>query len=130
MKKVFLALFSLVLMASLVACGKKTDDKTTTGAKLKPGSYKVTATGYNKEKPFELEVVVSETAITEIKVVSDNETPNLGGEALKKLTKEIVEKQTLKVDAMSGATLTSKAIVEAVSKAYTEAGGDVKNLGL
>lgn len=56
--------------------------------------------------------------ITAIAVVESQETPDIGGKALEQLIPAVVEAQG-PVDAVSGATLTSKAFDEAVRDALT-----------
>ena len=54
-----------------------------------------------------------------------DESPGIADPALSRVPKAIVEKQSVKVDAVSGATFTSQGIMEAVEKAL--AGGADKN---
>ncbi|MDY2656317.1 MAG: FMN-binding protein, partial [Candidatus Limiplasma sp.] len=61
-----------------------------------------------------VEVTFSENAIEEVKVVSHTETPGISDPAIEQIPSAIVEAQSLDVDAVAGATITSKAIVQAV----------------
>ena len=105
-------------MCSLYAGGKEVS--------YKAGTYKGTAKGNNGD--ITLEVTFSKNAIKSIKVVSHKETPGLSDPAFAKIPDAIVKKQTLAVDAVSGATNTSRAILEAVEKAVKAAGGDTAAL--
>ena len=96
------------------------------GVAYKAGTYKGTAKGNNGD--ITLEVTFSKNAIKSIKVVSHKETPGLSDPAFAKIPDAIVKKQTLAVDAVSGATNTSRAILEAVEKAVKAAGGDAAAL--
>ena len=60
--------------------------------------------------------------ITEIRVVESSETPFIANSAFEKLIPALIEVQG-PVDAISGATVTSGAIHEAVRDALNEKGG-------
>ena len=70
----------------------------------------------------EVEVVADDDAIVSVTVTSQNETPGIGSVAVDEIPGAIVERQGLDVDAVAGATVTSEAIIEAVSAAL-ESGG-------
>ncbi|MBC6719506.1 FMN-binding protein [Treponema sp. Marseille-Q4130] len=118
MKKLCVIAAVVIGMCSLYAGGKDVS--------YKAGTYKGTAKGNNGD--ITLEVTFSKNAIKSIKVVSHKETPGLSDPAFAKIPDAIVKKQTLAVDAVSGATNTSRAILEAVEKAVKAAGGDATAL--
>ncbi|MBQ8201968.1 MAG: FAD-dependent oxidoreductase [Clostridia bacterium] len=93
-----------------------------------PGVYTGEGTGMNAETPIVVEVTFSETAITDVKVISHAETAGLSDPAFAAIPGAIVEKQSLAIDAMAGATLTSKGILAAVEAAAVQAGADVAAL--
>ncbi|MDO4483356.1 MAG: flavocytochrome c [Clostridia bacterium] len=78
--------------------------------------------------PIGGEVVVEVTAdantIYDVKVISHNETPSIGGPAAESVPADMVEYNTLAVDDVTNATLTSVAIREAAKNALIEAGID------
>ncbi|MCL2559390.1 MAG: FAD-dependent oxidoreductase [Turicibacter sp.] len=80
--------------------------------------------------PIVVEVEFSETEILSVTVVSHTETPGLSDGALEQVPSQIVAYQTLMVDAVSGATITVEAIVDAVIDAVEQASGDVDALML
>lgn len=68
-------------------------------------------------------VSIDETGvITDVTVEAPNETEGIGSVAAPKVAESIVEAQSVNVDTVSGATLTSNAVIEAVTNALTEAG--------
>jgi RnfABCDGE-type electron transport complex D subunit len=83
------------------------------------GTYRAAAQGRNAQ--LVAEVTVSGGKIAGIAVVEHAETPDIGGAAIEKLVPAIVEAQS-PVDAISGATMTSQALFEAVAKAVSGAG--------
>lgn len=87
-----------------------------------PGTYRVTTQGFVTE--LVLDVTVDETSIVAIEVVKSNETDAIGGVALTKNAQEIIEHQSLVVDEVAGATFSSSALVNGVTDALSQAGGN------
>lgn len=86
-----------------------------------PGTYEGTAEGFGGE--VKAVVTITEDGIETVELTGDDETPELGGEALKKLAPAFVEAQSADVDAVSGCTLTSGGAVKAVQAALDQAAG-------
>ena len=91
-----------------------------------PGTYEGTAAGYNGD--VVLSVTFSADAIEAIEVVSSAETEHVGDVAYDILFPEIIEYTSTGVDAVSGATFTSRAVFNAVNAAAEQAGCDVAAL--
>ncbi|KPU44393.1 electron transport complex subunit RsxG [Oxobacter pfennigii] len=77
---------------------------------------------------MKVSVELSDTEIVSVKVVEHKETQGISDAAIDKIPKEIVEGQTLNVDVAAGASVTSKAILDAVEDCIKQAGGDVGSL--
>lgn len=60
-----------------------------------------------KHGEFTVEVSAKDGAIDRITVLDSRETPGMGDVAMEKMTQAIIDNQTLAVDTISGATLTS-----------------------
>ena len=90
------------------------------------GTYEAEANGIGGA--VKVAVTVSETAIESVEVVSHSETSGISDPAIEKIPAAIVEGQTLAVDVVAGASVTSGAILSAVEQALTEAGADVEAL--
>ncbi|WP_449136573.1 FAD-dependent oxidoreductase [Solobacterium moorei] len=105
-----IALSSLMAL-SLVACS---------GGKYKAGTYTGVAAGRNGD--VKVEVTVSANKIESVKVVEQQETESIAAEALTTVPEAIVKNQSANVDTVSGATITSKAIIEAAKNALEQAG--------
>ena len=105
---------------------------------MKAGTYIASAPGMNGD--VTVEVTVTESAIEAVKVTEEQETVGIGsplcdkngkvllvgGEAPVTLVpSEIVENQSVKVDTVSGATITSYAVINAVKDCLTQAGADL-----
>ncbi|ETT77018.1 fumarate reductase/succinate dehydrogenase flavoprotein domain-containing protein [Paenibacillus sp. FSL R7-277] len=100
-------------------------DTSAVPADFKAGTYKAEAEG--KDGKIQVEVTLDDhSVITGINVVSQNETAGIGVEAINKVKEEILSGQTLNIDAVSGASESSKAILTAVEDALKQAGGNVE----
>lgn len=129
----------LVMVLSFAACGTANDQQaadtpapSSAGnegdavAKYTPGTY--TGTGMGRNGELKVEVTFDETSIVEVKVVSHTETEGISDLPIQRIPQEIVKYQSLAVDAVATATMTSEAILAAVADAVAQAGGDVDAL--
>lgn len=80
----------------------------------KDGKFKTSAKGRNGD--IELEVEIVDGSIKNITILNSKETETIFNPAKDILIKEIINKQSLEVDDVSGATISSKAFKEAISK--------------
>lgn len=119
MKKRFAVLAALLVLALCLASGAQ-------AAGYTAGTYEGTAAGRNGD--ITVSVTVSEDAITAVEVTAQQETAGIADAALEQIPEKIVKTQSLGVDSVSGATITSEGIVNAVAAAVTLAGGDAQAL--
>ena len=134
MKRTLSLLLAFVMVLGLAACGGNTAQETTAAATAAseeagiytPGTYTGTAAGKNGD--VKVEVTFSANAIDSVKVVEHSETAGISDGAIENIPTAIVENQSLAVDTVSGATITSDAILKAVADAVAQAGGDVEAL--
>lgn len=126
-----LLVFSMLFMA--VGCTTTTTPEDTKAPESTPapeaaaslfkaGEYTAAAAGINGD--VTVKVTFSEDAITNIEIVSHNETPGVSDAALTTLPETIVEKQSLNVDTITGATYSSTAVLTAVEDCIRQAGGE------
>lgn len=87
-----------------------------------PGTY--TASAYGNISYITVETTFSETEITGIVVTEQGETAVLFSKVEEELIPSIIDNQSLGVDAITGATNSSKAVIEAVADCVDQAGGD------
>lgn len=99
---------------------------TTQAASFTPGTY--TASAQGMKGPVTVTVKLSANRIESVTVGANHETQGIGSVAIERLPKAIVSKQSLKVDKVSGASLTSKALLTAVTDCVRQAGGDPEAL--
>ena len=94
---------SLVVGVSLVACGGKTES---TG----------TGKGFGGDIVATLTVEADGT-VSDCKLEGASETESIGGAALEELAKQVVAANSAEIDGVSGATLTTNGVKDAVSAA-------------
>lgn len=115
-KLVAVTLAAALLLAATVAPGLAA------GA-LTPGTYQAAATGYMGA--VTVAVTVDESSIKNIEIVECTEEPKMIADAaLPQLIADVMEYQTVNVDAVSGATFTSMAFKNAVTDALKQAGNN------
>ena len=86
---------------------------------IKDGIYEATVDGQSGE--MVVQVIVADDKIAEVTVLSNHETENIAGPALEKVPAAIVENNSPDVDGVTGATLTSERIREAVRQCLEQA---------
>ena len=115
MKKLTALLASATMALSLVGCST---GKTYTGE----------AFGHDKENPVKVTLTIKDKTITKVEVDASHETNGIGSKAAETMPGAIVAANSLEVDGVSGATQTSKAIIEAAIAALKQAGLEPSDL--
>lgn len=113
-KKVWAILMALLLLTASGALA------------MTAGTYEAEGTGIGGA--VKVAVTVSETAIEKVEVLAHSETAGICDPAIERIPAAIAEKQSLAVDTVAGATITSKAILTAAEAALTAAGADIEAL--
>ncbi|MEG0753091.1 MAG: FMN-binding protein, partial [Angelakisella sp.] len=114
-KKCTALFLSAFMVVSMAACGSSTKQPTETNTMFKAGTYEAEADGMNGK--VKVAVTVDDQKITKVEVVSHSETAGLSDPAIQQIPQKITEQQTVAIDAISGCTISSKAILEAVKTA-------------
>ena len=91
-----------------------------------PVTYEATVNGHNA--PFTVAVTMEGDQIQDVQVLDDFETIGVGKVAIEKTVEQILKEQSLAVDMVSGASITSRAIVNGAKKALEDAGVDTSAL--
>ncbi len=121
--KKFICLILTVSISGILSSGCNKDDSSDAGNE----KYSATVAGYGGDVTVEV-TATEDGKIGTMKVDASKETPEIGGTAAPKIVKAIVAKQSLSVDAISGATITSKAVLSAAETALIQAGVDTEAL--
>lgn len=89
-----------------------------------PGTYTATAKGMSE---ISVSVTFDANAITGVELDLSGETANIGQAAKDTLVEQIMAAQTSQIDGVSGATVTSKAVQNAVADCIRQASGGAIN---
>ncbi|WP_282926936.1 flavocytochrome c [Helcococcus kunzii] len=139
-KRIVALLLSFVMIFSFVACENVNEtkkesqaeetDKETKKEESKNEAKGNTFEGVSKGYAGDVKAIVTieDGEIKDIKVEAEKETPTIGGAASEKLAEQIVKSNSTKVEAVSGATMTSNALIEAVNQAIKAAGLNPEDL--
>ncbi len=106
---------------------------------MKPGTYYGEAYGKWKEgtiegerfgapaviTPTKVAVTVDETKILSVEVLETSDNAGFVDPVFEKIPAQIVEDQSIAVDTVTGATMTSQAVLAGVAQALEEAGGNM-----
>ena len=100
-----------LIVAAILICGCKQEAPLT----FQAGTYEVTAQGHNGD--IRLSVTFSDSCITDIQVLEQHETPHIGDIVFDELIPQIIKANGTGVDAMTGATVSSRALMKGVTEA-------------
>ncbi|MDL2229325.1 FMN-binding protein [Treponema sp. OttesenSCG-928-L16] len=87
--------------------------------RYKPGVYEGRGEGWGG--PIIVELTVSASAILYIEIIEHRESPLIGGPAMEELLGIVTESGTIYADALSGATVSSCAFLNALEEALSKA---------
>ncbi len=90
-------------------------------AKVPDGVYTGTGRGFGGD--ITVNVTFAGGKLTDVEIVSHKESPNVSDPAIKQIPQAMIDEQTVEVDAVSGATMSSEGIKAAVRDALAEFGG-------
>ena len=90
------------------------------------GSYTGIGKGYAGD--IKLNIIISDSKIKDINIIEHNETKIISDPAFEHVIKNIIEKNTILVPNVSGCSITSRGIREAVKDALIKAGADKTEL--
>ena len=121
-KKVLAGMLALAMCLS--ACTPKSDPEET--GLFKAGTYTAEAQGMNGA--VKVEVVFTADRIETVTVTDHAETAGISDPAIERVPDAITEHQSLGVDTVAGATITSNAILAAVEDCARQAGADIEAL--
>ena len=122
LNKVCKTSIAFMLGVSLIGCAPKKESVTT--HTVNDGNYTGIGTGYNGY------VTVSASFrngfLTNVIITDQQETKAVSDAALTKIPEYVINEQSLNVDISTGATQTSKAVLEAIGNAITAANGNIE----
>lgn len=104
--------------AGLAGAGRAQADE---WAGYTPGTYSAQVMGHNA--PFTVTCTFTQYALSDIDTTGNNETIGVGKYALETLAHQVVKSQSLNVDAVSGASISSHALLGGIEDCAEQAGG-------
>ena len=110
---------SNLLDESLFVKEKSTESLFDMSTAIKDGEYTATVDG--QSGPMTVRTVVADGKIASVEVTENNETPSVAAAALETVPAKIVETNSVDVDGVTGATLTSGRIMKDVAECLTQA---------
>lgn len=124
--KSFVALLLSAMLLFAAGCNEKVAEEPaqpeeTNVQAMTAGEYEVSVKGY--QDGMKVKVTLDTNSIKAIEVLEHNDTEGVSDAALEKMPGLIIDEQSLTVDTVAGATMTSNGILEAVRTAIEEAGG-------
>lgn len=114
---------SAAIKKAVQECLNQAQGKKAAPLALKNGTFE--GKGYGNNGWLTVEVNIKDNKITDIKTPGQRETKYLGDTAIREIGKDVLQYQTLNVDNIAGATVTSTALKTAIAQAIEKAGGDI-----
>lgn len=108
MKKIFLLMLMGMMLTGCKKVKKGTEDIVDSMNMYKDGIYSAKVNGYGGE--FDVSMTYQNDKIVDVSIGQNNETPSIGGVAAEQIAKNVKEQNTIELDTISGATVTSNAI--------------------
>lgn len=106
----------------ITSCAPSGSESNAAVPQYQPGTYTAEAEG--RKSIVKVKVIFDENNIESIDVTADGETARIANCAIDAIPPKIIEYQSLGVDTVTGATLTSMAILNATADCVKQAGGD------
>lgn len=118
-----------MITSMLVGCSQPSETSAeSTSISFNAGTYEGEAEGM--KGPIKVEVTVDEEKITEVKVLEHTESERLFNFANESIPSAIVQHQSVAVDTVAGATMSSIGIIEATKNALKKSGVDMALLNV
>lgn len=115
-----------MLLSACGSTGSSIASSTAASATAASGVYEGSSVGM--QGTVTVSMTVEDGKITNVELTECHETPSVASVAMERLPQQMVEHQTTKLDAVTGATLASNAIMRAASAAAEAAGLDMDQL--
>jgi len=125
--KIFLFSFMFIIfLGALTACNNASNDDNEDGTVSEglftPGTFEGVGSGYLGD--VTVEVTFSSTDILDVVIMDHSDTAGFADNAFDSIIPSILQNQSTNIDAVSGATYTANGVLEAVSDAIRQAGGN------
>ncbi len=115
------AVAGVAAVSGLVGCATNSGTEESAQGKYTPGTYSASQKGIASD--VTVTMTFDANSITDVQIDASGETPDIGGKAAETLAEQIKESQSIDVDMVSSATVTSTAILKAAADCIQQAGG-------
>lgn len=122
----FINLFIIVALFLSGCTDFSSDEEATADTLYESGAYTAISQGHGGD--MTVEVNFDDSSIVSIEVVEHNDSDGISDTPIERIPEDIIETQSLNVDVVSGATVTSLAIIAAVEDTVIQAGGNLEAL--
>lgn len=122
--KKIITLILIILSFAVSGCGSAPKTVFTPTVKYPAGVKTAQEEIKGKMGKIKILVAVKNNKIFDVRILENRETPSHASKALEQIPKEIVEKQSLDINAVSGATVTSEAILKGTEETLKKLGVD------
>lgn len=102
----------MLVISTLMSCGPKK-------MVYKAGTYEGMGQGHHGQ--IKVEVTVDEYEIKKIDIVEQQEVPVVSDIVYERIPPEVIKKNSVDIDVVAGATLTSNGLIEAIKDALSKA---------
>lgn len=117
---------SSLALFGIAGCSPSENQQATSSSSFNAGTY--TAQAQGKKALLTVEATFSESSIDSITVTDHMDTERIAHPALTSIPAQIIEYQSLGIDTITGATLTSLGVLAAAKDCVKQAGGNVQEL--
>ncbi|CAM4524110.1 flavocytochrome c [Paenibacillus macerans] len=126
----FLAALVFILIIGVIGCSGSNKEAAPDAAEPQgiytPGTYTGEAQGLHSV--IKVEVTVDANTIQAVKVLEQKDTEGVSDAVFETIPQKVVEGQSLKVDIVSGASVSSNGLIDAIAAALAKAGADIDAL--
>ncbi|WP_313343880.1 FAD-dependent oxidoreductase [Sedimentibacter sp.] len=122
MNKNYIVIILVLCAIGLIACSPQVE----TSISQTEETYTAKVNGFSGD--VEVSLTIKDGKLTSVNAIGEKETPDLGGKALEILPANMLAENSIDVDVMSGATITSNAVLEAARLALSEANITLKKV--
>ena len=88
---------------------------------ISDGEFEGSGIGYNKRKPIKVKVTIKDGRISNIAIKEEHESPDFFDMVREPIPESIIENNSPEVDTVSGATMSSRGIINAVKESIKKA---------
>ncbi|MEK3731646.1 flavocytochrome c [Paenibacillus sp. FSL M8-0334] len=129
-RRSFLVALVFILIMSMIGCSGSDKEEIAETADPQgiytPGTYTGEAQGLHST--IKVEVTVDASKILSVKVLEQQDTEGVSDAVFDTIPQKVVEGQSLKVEVVSGASVSSEGLIEAIADALAKAGADIDEL--